>query len=100
MTYKPMPEKVELKPSGIHGYGVLAAEDIGPNYMIGMSHVILFEDGDQKKNIIRTPLGGYINHSDSPNCERIVKGKYHYIKTIKALKVGQELTVKYKLSKV
>jgi len=100
MTYKPMPDKVELKPSGIHGYGVFAKEDIGPNYIIGMSHVILLEGDGQKKNIIRTPLGGYINHDGSPNCERIVKGKYHYIKTIKPLKVGQELTVEYKLSKV
>ena len=100
MTYKPMPEKVELKPSGIHGYGVFAKEDVVENYMIGMSHVILFEGDGQKKNIIRTPFGGYINHDGDPNCERIVKGKYHYIKTIKPLKAGQELTVTYKLSNV
>ena len=100
MTYKPLPEKVELKPSGIHGYGVFTKEDIGPNYMIGMSHVILLEGDGQTKNIIRTPLGGYINHDGDPNCERIVKGKYHYIKTIKPLKAGQELTVIYKLSKI
>ena len=64
-----------------------------------MSHLKF--DGE----IIRTPLGGFINHSDEPNCVRAKlrytnQAKLDYIKwnliVIRDIKKGEELTVTYK----
>ena len=67
VTYKPLPDNLELRPSEIHGYGVFALEDIPAGKMLGLSHI-------QSPELIRTPLGGYINHSMNPNCIRILEG--------------------------
>ena len=49
--YKPLPDNVRLARSPIHGFGLFAATDIPENTVLGI-----------------TPLGGYCNHSDEPNC--------------------------------
>jgi SET domain-containing protein len=66
-----------------------------------MSHVQVSD------TIIRTPLGGFINHSDEPNCEKVKlrftsedkQPAYNFNKwnlvTIKDIKEGEELTLKY-----
>ena len=52
---------------------------------------------------VRTPLGGFLNHSDEPNCELIDPIDYNVNWTIKTLQVireikpGDELTVYYSL---
>ena len=52
---------------------------------------------------VRTPLGGFLNHSDEPNCELITPTDYNVswqIKTlqvIREIKPGDELTVYYSL---
>ena len=52
------------------------------------------------REIYRTPLGGFLNHSDKPNCQKIeVDGKY-YVQTLEDIKEGEELTLKYTLYKV
>jgi hypothetical protein len=63
--YKPLPDNVRLARSPIHGFGLFAATDIPENTVLGITHVshYLFTHG-----WIRTPLGGYCNHSDEPNC--------------------------------
>ena len=54
------------------------------------------------KILIRTPLGGFINHSDTPNCVR-VKSKPDgnifswTLKTTDEIKPGEELTLKYSM---
>ena len=58
--------------------------------------------------LIRTPLGGFINHSDTPNCIKSryfmtntndIKIKHDYTRydliTLKDIEGGEELTVKY-----
>ena len=65
IMYKPLPEAVTIKPSGIHNLGLFADQDIKQATNLGMTH---FKVEDE---IFRTPLGGFINHSNTPNCEKI-----------------------------
>ena len=92
--YKPLPNNLKIACSKIHGHGIFAIENISLGDIIGRSHV---EGLDE---IIRTPLGGFINHSEDPNCELIEEdGDYHYkkLKTIRKIEEGEELTLKYSL---
>ena len=98
-NYKPLPDYLSIGPSSIHGAGILAIEDIPGEVVIGISHVY---DPNFQHNYIRTPLGGFINHSETPNCELIEDdGDYHYkkVRTLNKIKEGEELTLKYSLYK-
>ena len=95
-TYNPLPEYLMIGPSNIHGAGILAKEDIPGEVVIGITHIY---DPNFQHNYIRTPLGGFINHSENPNCELIEDENYEYkkLKTIKKIESGKELTLKYSL---
>ena len=95
--YKPLPEYLAIGPSDIHGAGIFAKEDIPAEIDLGISHIY---DTNFQHNYIRTPLGGFINHSESPNCELIEdegNDDYKKLKTIKKIQEGEELTLKYSL---
>ena len=95
--YNPLPEYLAIGPSEIHGAGILAKEDIPGEVVIGITHIY---DPEFQHNYIRTPLGGFINHNNNPNCELIEKDDdYHYkkLKTTKRIAEGEELTLKYSL---
>ena len=49
---------------------------------------------------IRTPLGGFINHSEEPNCELIGIGKAKYLITINDIMPEEEVTLKYTLYEI
>ena len=100
--YKPLPESLTIKSSGIHDLGLFADQDIKQGTNLGMSHLKI---GD---TIFRTPLGGFINHSNEANCVKVelrmidedIKGHaYNYKKwnliTSQDVKKGDELTVRY-----
>ena len=89
VTYKHLPDNLELRPSEIHGYGVFALEDIPAGKVLGLSHI-------QSPELIRTPLGGYINHSMNPNCIRILEGNRWYLQSIQDIEEGEEITLMYK----
>jgi SET domain-containing protein len=98
-NYKPLPPYLAIGPSSIHGAGIFAMEDVPKGVIIGISHIY---DPNFEHDYIRTPLGGFINHSETPNCELIEEdGDYNYkkIKTLKKIKEGKELTLKYSLYK-
>mgnify|MGYP002037363665 CR=1 FL=1 len=44
---------------------------------------------------LRTPLGGFFNHSKRPNCEAIYDGDYIKLITINNVNFDEELTVDY-----
>ena len=100
--YKPLPESVTIKASGVHGLGLFADQKIMQGTNLGMSHIKL--DGQ----IIRTPLGGFINHSNTPNCTKVelhANGNEPYRKkrnlvTIQDIKEGEEITVRYTFYKI
>ena len=100
--YKPLPESLTIKPSKINGIGLFAEQKIKQGTNFGMSHLKI---GD---TIFRTPLGGFINHANEPNCVKAelrmtsedMKGHaYNYKKwnlvTTKNIKEGEELTTRY-----
>ena len=67
--YKPLPNSLTIKKSPIEGLGLYATEDIKTNYFIGLKHI---QDKDFENGYIRTPLGGFYNHSNNPNVLRVV----------------------------
>ena len=88
MSYKALPDALHIGDSQVAGQGIFAREDIPVNTELGLSHILLEE-------IIRTPLGGFINHSDDPNCVKYPVDNKYYIKTIRPIKAGEELFLKY-----
>ena len=71
---------------------------IEDNMKLGLSHIVV--NGE----LIRTPLGGFVNHSDNPNCVKIrgVLGlkdveqyNKYFLYTIRDIKAWEELTCKY-----
>jgi len=102
LMYKPLPGSLTIKQSGIDGLGLFAKEGIGQGTNLGLSHVKI-ED-----TIIRTPLGGFINHSNDANCVkvelRMMNEKLNYKKwnlvALQDIKEGGELTVRYTFYKV
>jgi len=100
--YKPLPDTLTIKTSQVDGLGLFAKENIGQGTNFGMSHVEI-ED-----TIIRTPLGGFINHSGDANCVkvelRMTNEKLNYKKwnlvALQDIKEGEELTVRYTFYKV
>ena len=62
--YKPLPDEVCIKESPIDGHGIFAVQDIEENKDLGSTHIKV----PMILTYIRTPLGGFINHSDEPNC--------------------------------
>ena len=89
MTYKPLPKSLTIKPSGIEGLGLFASEDIKAGTQLGVTHIIISDE------VIRLPLGGFINHTDNPNCVRIDVANKSYLHTLKDIKQDEELTLKY-----
>ena len=67
--YKPLPQQLTIKKSPIEGLGLYAQSDIKANCFIGLTHI---RDGNFENGYIRTPLGGFYNHSNEPNVIRMV----------------------------
>ena len=93
MNYNPLPIYCTIRPSWIEGLGVFAVKEIRQDTELGVSHI------EFENELYRTPLGGFINHSDKPNCVRIKNGNKWLLKTIKDIFPNQELTLNYVLYK-
>ena len=105
MNYQPLPKELRLGESKIHDMGIFAKEKIPMATNLGMTHL---QFGD---TLIRTPLGGFLNHSDDPNCEKVklkftngdkspyVFNKWNLI-TLRDIKAGEELTLTYTFYKL
>jgi len=108
--YKPLPDSLTIKQSGINGLGLFAKESLEQGTNLGMSHVEL------GKLILRTPLGGFVNHSNDPNCAKVklllTRQEWNHLTdlpndkfnmdfkkwnliTSQDVKEGEELTVRY-----
>lgn len=89
MTYRALPEGLFIRSSPIAGQGIFSRNSMNEGTELGMSHIIINEE------IIRTPLGGFINHSDLPNCEKYQVDNRYYIKVIRPVGPMEELFLKY-----
>ena len=100
--YKPLPESLTIQKSGINGLGLFAKEGIAQGTNLGMTHLKL------NGNIFRTPLGGFINHSNTANVVKVEllmtnqdkpDLKFDYKKwnllTLRDIKKGEELSLMY-----
>ena len=67
--YRPLPECLTIKKSPIEGLGLYATKNIKANIFLGITHIL---DENFENKYIRTPLGGFYNHSNNPNVRRIV----------------------------
>jgi len=67
--YKPLPSCLTIKKSPIEGLGLYATQNIKANIFIGLTHI---RDKNFENGYIRTPLGGFYNHSNEPNVRRIL----------------------------
>jgi hypothetical protein len=100
--YKPLPKELRLGFSDIHDIGIFAKEGIAQGTNLGMTHI------NVGNNIIRTPLGGFLNHSEDANCVKAelkmfnedspsqpLNYKKWNLITLRNIKEGEELTLKY-----
>ena len=97
--YRPLPNFLKIRDSKIEGQGLFTTSRIIKETCLGVSHVqahMLIEELCPKK-IFRTPLGGFINHSETPNCEKIRKkdSNVWLLYTLKEIEPEEELTLKY-----
>jgi SET domain-containing protein len=96
--YKPLPKELRLGFSDIHDIGVFAKEKIKIGHDFGISHLKIDD------NLYRMPLGGFINHSDTPNCTKTMVRVNNYkvwkLITLKDIKEGVELTLEYTFYKI
>ena len=97
IMYKPLPSYLTIKTSKVNGLGLFALENITIGINMGMSHMKI------KDTLFRTPLGGFINHADEPNCAKVEllmkNDSFDYKKwnliALQDIKKGEELTVRY-----
>ena len=94
--YKPLPESLTIKQSGVHGLGLFASQKINKATNLGTTHIKMDD------TIIRTPLGGFINHANEPNCVKVElllsegsNRKKWNLMTTQDIKKGEELTLRY-----
>ena len=92
--YMPLPTYLTIKKSNIEGLGMFATEDIKKDFFIGITHI---KNDNYADGLIRTPLGGFFNHSSTPNCKIISDDKHYYLITIEDIKKGDEITAFYTL---
>jgi len=120
-NYRPLSHDLFIEESLIDGQGLFASTDMPKGTDLGISHVEIEKDKMSPKELIRTPLGGFINHQplitrviridedtsktvevSGPNCERKKnrpdgnKTEYNLV-TRKDIKAGEELTLEYNL---
>ena len=93
--YKPLPDSVTIKESSIDGLGLFATERITKGTLIGITHHV---NSNSQDGVIRTPLGGFGNHSDTPNCFKLLmEDTTWWIGAKEDIMAGEELTWQYSL---
>ena len=90
--YRPLIEELTIKESEINGLGLHATEDLKAGLFLGVTHVWETKRWDW----IRTPLGGFINHSETPNCYINTENEDRTLYSIRPIKAGEEITVYYR----
>ena len=120
-NYRPLSYDLFIEESMINGQGLFASNDIPKGTDLGISHIKIEKDKMSPTELIRTPLGGFINHQpiikelvkidkdnsadelvevSGPNCIKVqarpdgAKVEYN-LHTRKDIKAGEELTLEY-----
>ena len=119
-NYTPLSHDLFIEESMIDGQGLFSSHDLSKGTDLGVSHIQFEKDKMSAKELIRTPLGGFINHEpivksenasgelvevSGPNCEKIkqradgAKIEWRLV-TRKDIKAGDELTLEYTFYKI
>ena len=96
--YNPLPDEVCIKESPVHGHGIFPLKNIKKNTDLGATHIKV----PLILTYIRTPLGGFINHSEKPNCVLDCTQDWddyliYNIITKRAIAEGEELLLDYEV---
>ena len=119
-NYTPLSHDLFIEESMIDGQGLFSSHDLSKGTDLGISHIEFEKDKMSAKELIRTPLGGFINHEpivksenasgelvevSGPNCEKVkqradgAKIEWRLV-TRKDIKAGDELTLEYTFYKI
>ena len=91
MTYRPLPDYLTIRESEIDNLGLFSLVGIDKGVNAGITHVL-----DPVTNkLYRTPLGGFINHSEEPNAKIVEVQRIRYLYFLRDIKPNEEITVKY-----
>lgn len=96
-TYTPLSHGLTIQPAS-HGLGLVATETIPAGTFLGISHIWEV----QRSEWIRTPLGGFVNHSETPNAwiywnQDFDLGWQREMFAIRNIKAEEEVVVYYQL---
>lgn len=94
--YRPLPDSLTIMPSKIEGLGLFTKASIEKGVDLGITHV----RDPITMQLFRTPLGGFINHSDTPNAKIVEIQRFRYLYTLQDLDPLEEITVTYTMYKV
>jgi len=93
-SYRPLPSSVTVNNSEIDGLGLFALEDIKEGTYLGETHFKI----DENRDWMRTPLGGFINHSEQSNAEiSLTEENIRGLTAKRDIVKGEEITVFYTL---
>ena len=119
-NYTPLSHDLFIEESMIDGQGLFSSHDLSKGTDLGVSHIQFEKDKMSAKELIRTPLGGFINHEpivksenasgelvevSGPNCEKVkqradgAKIEWRLV-TREDIKAGEELTLEYTFYKL
>jgi hypothetical protein len=119
-NYTPLSHDLFIEESMINGQGLFSSHDLPKGTDLGVSHIQFEKDKMSAMELIRTPLGGFINHEpivksenasgelvevSGPNCEKIkqradgAKIEWRLV-TREDIKAGEELTLEYTFYKL
>ena len=86
--YRPLPDELTIKNSKIEGLGLFATVKIKKNSFIGLTHI---RDEMFEGKYIRTPIGGFYNHSKEANIMKMVSD------VIPKFKLGDSIDIDKKI---
>ena len=119
-NYTPLSHDLFIEESMIDGQGLFSSHDLPKGTDLGISHIEFEKDKMSARELLRTPLGGFINHEpviksenasgelvevSGPNCEKVKqradgsKIEWRLI-TRRDIKAGDELTLEYTFYKI
>jgi SET domain-containing protein len=96
--YKPLPVGVTIRPSSIEGLGLFATEKFTAGTLIGRIHI---PNENEPNGYYRTALGGFGNHSNNPNCYKLLmEDDSYWIGANQDIEPDDELTWYYTLYEI
>ena len=94
----PVFKSLSVGPSKIQGKGIFSQEPIAKDDVIGVSHIRknFTKNGEQyQAPFPSVELGGYYNHSESPNIYEVDNGDHILMLAKRNINPGEELTSNY-----